>query len=103
VLMRCGPAFDLHGQLSLDTTPQNRVVIDALTTKPEVWRGCSRLLSHNSDQQGSQDLPESASKAFSACSDKTGHIVALRIVQNFPAPAMDSEPIITEMVTSRST
>ncbi len=44
VLMRCGPAFGLDGQLGLGA-PQNRVVIDALTSKglAATVAGVSRL------------------------------------------------------------
>ena len=44
VLMRCGPAYGLNGQLSAAGPPQNRVVIDGLAERPEPWSGCSALL-----------------------------------------------------------
>ena len=41
VLMRCGPAFGLDGQIKAASTPQNRVVLDGLTSLSGAWTGCS--------------------------------------------------------------
>ena len=41
VLMRCGPAYGLDGQIQAVSTPQNRVVLDGLTSLPGAWSGCS--------------------------------------------------------------
>ena len=40
VLMRCGPAYGLHGQIKAGTTPQNRVVMDGLSGALHSWSGC---------------------------------------------------------------
>ena len=41
VLMRCGLAYGLDGQIQAGSTPQNRVVLDGLTSLPGAWTGCS--------------------------------------------------------------
>ena len=41
VLMRCGPAYGLDGQIQAASTPQNRVVLDGLTPRSGAWTGCS--------------------------------------------------------------
>ena len=41
VLMRCGPAYGLHGQIKAASTPQNRVVLDGLASLSGAWTGCS--------------------------------------------------------------
>ena len=41
VLMRCGPAYGLDGQIKAASTPQNRVVLDGLTLLSGTWTGCS--------------------------------------------------------------
>ena len=41
VLMRCGPAYGLDGQTKASSTPQNRVVLDGLTSLSGAWTGCS--------------------------------------------------------------
>ena len=41
VLMRCGPAFGLDGQIKAASTPQNRVVLDGLTPLSGAGTGCS--------------------------------------------------------------
>ena len=40
VLMRCGPAYGLDGQIKAGSTPQNRVVIDGLAPSAREWAGC---------------------------------------------------------------
>ena len=41
VLMRCGPAYGLDGQIKAGSTPQNRVVLDGLLSSSGAWPGCS--------------------------------------------------------------
>lgn len=40
VLMRCGPAYGLEGQIKAGITPQNRVVLDGLSGTLQPWSGC---------------------------------------------------------------
>ena len=85
VLMRCGPSYGLDGLLSVGAAPQNRVVIDGLASAPPQWLRCGDML----PAQGSsmEQLAGSAAQAFSACLDSQGQLVALRLVQEFQAPA----------------
>ena len=41
VLMRCGPAYGLEGQIKGGTRSQNRVVLDGLAPSSRAWAGCS--------------------------------------------------------------
>ena len=41
VLMRCGPAYGLDGQVKAGGTFQNRVVLDGLVPSSPVWTGCA--------------------------------------------------------------
>ena len=80
VLMRCGPAFLLEGNWSTATTPQNRVVIDGLSTQPDAWGGCNSLLGLNS-QQTAIDLAGSSRHSFSACLEINSGLAGLRLQQ----------------------
>ena len=40
VLMRCGPAYGLDGQIKAGTTPRNRVLMDGLSGALHTWSGC---------------------------------------------------------------
>ena len=40
VLMRCGPAYGLDGEIKASSKPQNRVVLDDLTPLSGPWTGC---------------------------------------------------------------
>ena len=40
VLMRCGPAYGLDGQIKAGSTPLNRVVLDGLSGALHAWSGC---------------------------------------------------------------
>ena len=73
VLMRCGPAFDLDGGLSVGSQPLNRVVLDGLAAKPTPWRGCAA--------PGAVDLAGSAAEPFSACLDPGSGLMGLRLQQ----------------------
>lgn len=77
VLMRCGPAFDLFGQLSTSGNVQNRVVIDGLARPDRVWNGCQALV------PGGEDLNGSGREGFAACFDPTSQLVAMRLYQVF--------------------
>ena len=79
VLMRCGPAFDLDGQLSTSGNVQNRVVIDGLARPDGVWNGCQMLV------PGGEDLNGSGREGFAACFDPTRQLVAMRLYQVFPS------------------
>ena len=41
VLMRCGPAYGLDGQIKAGGIFQNRVVLDGLVRSSRAWAGCS--------------------------------------------------------------
>ena len=41
VLMRCGLAYGLDGQINAGTASQNRVVLDGLVPSSRAWTGCS--------------------------------------------------------------
>ena len=41
VLMRCGPAYGLDGQIKAGARFQNRVVLDGLVLPSRAWAGCS--------------------------------------------------------------
>ena len=41
VLMRCGPAYGLDGQIKVGARSQNRVVLDGLVSSSPVWTGCA--------------------------------------------------------------
>jgi hypothetical protein len=83
VLMRCGPAYGLNGQLSAAGPPQNRVVIDGLAERPEPWSGCSALL--GAAARAPVDLGGSSAVAFSACLEPSARLLAVRLQQGFAA------------------
>lgn len=82
VLMRCGPAYGLDGQLSTGSQALNRVVIDGLASQPEPWRGCDALLGAVAAALP-LDLAGSSSQPFSACLDQRSGLLGLRLVQEF--------------------
>ena len=75
VLMRCGPAFGLHGEPSSGQA-QNRVVLDGLSNKPSPWGGCNALL-----RSDGKELAGSFQQGFSACLDSSGRLLGLRLEQ----------------------
>ena len=77
VLMRCGPAFDLSGQLSNTGNSQNRVVMDGLAKPDRGWTGCQTLVPAGVDLNGS------GREGFAACFDPTRQLVAMRLYQVF--------------------
>jgi len=94
VLMRCGPAYGLDGRLSVGGAPQNRVVIDGLAEVPPRWLRCGDMLAGHGDALA--PLAGSDSQPFSACLDAQSRLVALRLVQQFPAsPGSTPQRIVT--------
>ena len=94
VLMRCGPAYGLDGRLSAGSAAQNRVVIDGLAEMPTRWLRCGDMLTGHGDTLA--PLAGSDSQPFSACLDAQSRLVALRLVQQFPAsPGSTSQRIVT--------
>lgn len=83
VLMRCGPAFGLDGRWSLGSTAQNRVLIDGLAARPQLWRGCASLLGPAADPAAVMDLAGSSSRGFSACLAADSGLLAVRLLQDF--------------------
>jgi len=80
VLMRCGPAYGLHGSLAAGGKALNRVLIDGLDEKPPLWKGCASLLGPAAS--GAIDLNGSSALAFSACMDSHGALIGLRLMQS---------------------
>lgn len=83
VLMRCGPAFGLDGLLTAGSQAQNRVVIDGLAARPPLWTQCRQLLGTSTGLP--VDLAGSSALSFSACLDPQTDLVALRLLQEWPA------------------
>ena len=83
VLMRCGPAFGLHGEPNPGSLSQNRVLLDGLASAVEPWAGCSQLLNSGAPLV---DLSGSSSHSVSACLQPSTGLLALRLEQAFPAP-----------------
>lgn len=79
VLMRCGPAYGLHGSLAAGGKALNRVLIDGLEETPPPWQGCASLLGPAA--AGAIDLNGSSALAFSACMDPHGALIGLRLAQ----------------------
>ncbi|MCP9774057.1 prepilin-type N-terminal cleavage/methylation domain-containing protein [Cyanobium sp. WAJ14-Wanaka] len=77
VLMRCGPAFDLYGQLSASSNSQNRVVIDGLARPQKSWTGCAELL------PAGVEIQSSFASGFAACLNPGGQQVAMRLFKSF--------------------
>ena len=94
VLMRCGPAYGLDGRLSEGVVAQNRVVIDGLAEMPTRWLRCGDMLTGHGGTL--EPLVSSDTQPFSACLDAQSRLVALRLVQQFPAsPGSTSQRIVT--------
>ncbi|MCP9771622.1 prepilin-type N-terminal cleavage/methylation domain-containing protein [Synechococcus sp. Tobar12-5m-g] len=97
VLMRCGPAFGLNGQVAAGTAFQSRVVIDGLAASATPWQGCGSLLAPGPGA-APVDLNGSARLPFSACLDPSTQLVALRLEQHFTAGGGSSQRIASEAV-----
>ena len=94
VLTRCGPAYGLDGRLSSGSAPQNRVVIDGLAEMPTRWLRCGDMLTGHGGTL--EPLGSSDTQPFSACLDTQSRLVALRLVQQFPAaPGSTPQRIMT--------
>lgn len=93
VLMRCGPSYNLSGIPTVSTTPQNRVIIDALAEKATKWTGC-RISLGESDK--AVDLAGSSSHPFSACShhQTLPSTIRVRLQQEFKAPPEGSTQLL---------
>jgi hypothetical protein len=81
VLMRCGPAFDLNGGLSVGSSALNRVVIDGLAEQPRAWSGCTT--------QSGTDLAGASCPGFSVCQLPELGLIRLRLLQELGDPARD--------------
>jgi hypothetical protein len=79
VLMRCGPSFDLDGELSLGSSALNRVVIDGLVDQPTAWQACSL--------QAGTDLAGAARQGFSVCLQPEMGLARLWLTQQLGDPA----------------
>ena len=98
VLMRCGPAFDLYGQLSTSVSPQNRVVIDGLAKPDGVWNGCQMLV------PGAEELNGSGREGFAACLDPVRQLVAMRLFQVFgPVPSGGGDSAAAQRISTEAT
>ena len=80
VLMRCGPAFGLDGLTTGGSQKLNRVVIDGLAEKPQVWSGC-RTHFPSMGAIAAVEVAKSFTKPFSVCLDSQSGVLALRIEQ----------------------
>jgi hypothetical protein len=94
VLMRCGPAYGLNGQLSAAGPPQNRVVIDGLAAAPAPWVRCGDLLPPNDAPP--VELGGTTRLGLAVCLSPAGRLLALRLVQDFPAgPGRQPQRIVS--------
>jgi type II secretory pathway pseudopilin PulG len=76
VLMRCGPAFGLDGQLQPQTQPVNRVVLDALPATAPPWEDCGAL-----SPALLRPLGPTPSLPLSICLDASGNWAAIRLLR----------------------
>jgi hypothetical protein len=98
VLMRCGQAFDLFGQLSTTSNVQNRVVIDGLARPDGVWNGCQMLV------PGAEVLNGSGREGFAACLDPVRQWVAMRLFQVFgPVPPGGGDSAAVQRISAEAT
>lgn len=102
VLVRCGPAYGLDGQVNPGSVFQSRVVLDRLAAKATPWNGCAALLGRLAGQGGGQrehDLAASSRLPFSACLDRDSQLLGLRLEQSFPSgPGGREQRISSEAV-----
>lgn len=98
VLMRCGPAYGLEGDLSQGGTSQNRVVLDGLDSQPPRWSGCSRLI--GAIAAAPEDLGGSSQQPFSTCFDPGSGLVGMRLTQRFHPNNSGSPRLTTEGLAS---
>ncbi|WP_398336678.1 prepilin-type cleavage/methylation domain-containing protein [Vulcanococcus sp.] len=94
VLMRCGPAYGLHGQLSAAGPPQNRVVIDGLAAAPDPWLRCGDLLPQSDVPP--VELGGATRLGLAACLSPAGRLLALRLVQDLSAgPGREPQRVVS--------
>lgn len=98
VLMRCGPAFGLDGVMSTGSQTLNRVVMDGLATKPQIWGGCLNRLA-TAGRSAVVDLAKSSEQPFSVCLDRGSDLLVVRIEQQFgTAQGERDQRIVLEQV-----
>ncbi len=98
VLVRCGPAYGLDGQVNPASVFQSRVVLDRLAVKATPWKGCAALLGRSAGQGGGRpehDLAASSRLPFSACLDLESQLLGLRLEQSFPGGSGGKEQRIS--------
>jgi hypothetical protein len=81
----------------------NRVVIDGLAAKPQVWSGClNRFASTGS--LAVIELAKSSEQSFSACLDPQSGLLALRIEQQFGGTQGQrvQRIVLEQMIASRA-
>ena len=94
VLMRCGPAYGLNGQLSAAGPAQNRVVIDGLPAAAAPWLRCGELLP--SSEASAIELGGTTRLGLVACLSPEAGLLALRLVQEFAAgPGRQPQRIVS--------
>lgn len=81
VLMRCGPAFGLDGELSAEARPQNRVVLDGLTVSPLSKQPCHSLLDESQPSEWTL-ISSRQQGSLIACVNGDSDIMALQLSRN---------------------
>ena len=98
VLMRCGPAFGLDGLMSAGSQTLNRVVMDGLAAKPQIWGGCLKRLAA-AGSTAVVDLAKSSEQPFSVCLDRGSDLLVVRIEQQLgTAQGERNQRIVLEQV-----
>ena len=95
VLMRCGPAFGLDGQLKPQSQPVNRVVLDALPAVAPSWRDCGALSS-----TPLRPVEPTPSLPLSICLDASGSWAAIRLVQELQAGSQQPATRLTSTTSA---
>ena len=86
VLMRCGPAFGLDGSLSIGSTAQNRVVIDALSRTVAAWESCNTAEEITTPSTITEAKPTEANAGgLAVCITQGGQIASVRLIQQIPS------------------
>ena len=96
VLMRCGPAYRIDGTMATESSAQNRVVMDGLSAQPRPWSNCGGKLNRSLSKP--IDLAGSSSRSFSACLDRNGALLAVRLLQDLPLAGRRPHVISQEAV-----
>lgn len=101
VLVRCGPAYGLDGQVNPGSAFQSRVVLDRLAAQATPWQGCGALLGPPlAGGQGHHDLAGSSRLPFSACLDGESQLLALRLEQSFSSRAAGRDQRLSVEITA---